>query len=1276
MTHRTYSRFACTTLAVIGVLVLLLLASRGISVRRPHTIDEAPAAAARSISTLGNSSSQAPLLLEQMVHAFSIQQVDAVQPDFLLSSGIRQNIFSGEHITPKVVHQLAYFDASINSHRFAEKSALLAFYRHRTRAYAKRSPEELGLLFARASDLGLHLKVVDIALSESKLSDTIRLHPSQLTKAIGIGPALPTPPTFDDLERALSDLRSGSARPTTRHSFNPRETSFRSFTSSFRSLSSSNQFDLLADSPGIKFRTGFFATDIVTLTIDRARTRLRAIDEQLLVPNLPDVDRERLEAEAAGISAKIGTLAEQATLVIDARTPQLDGERRGAGVQTRSEPEQNDLASFRRTYKENAAAFYSTLEQLAILGGLDAAEAKGFTRNFELLASFAVAATTQNYFAFAATGLQIAGQIFGGGSGNANSTMGAIVGQLVAIRREIAALRQEMREHFLQIERRLDALDDKLSSQYAFLISSFDLVENLVEHLTDLQLSELEEDYRLRLNELSADIDRFNADLWRTRITTGGAIPDLRGRMRSAARAFLYTHLSTRSGFTGLSHPRFLGPANCYDQLVRGLGTEADTEGAVEGAARTLFEFARAGDFAGRARCVDLTFRGLTSLATPIRVGRDDDGTSRVDWLPGYFRDGDYYVLDGVTFAFSPTVANTINSSIRAVTGKMQDQDLLREISEARLVELTDAVRNANLLGSEAGLELQSLLYLWVVDAFNLKSNILFRSPVVRAITEHGRYIESTFLPEYGSPSGAYKFYRVPADREAWMYDSGKLDHRYVKEQRELFRRHRMRVRDAFDSSLAALARNLDEIVTQTFGGWGGFWEDVTSLSDGTRVTYTEVPVDHLLVIDEGAVHSPTRNPAYDGPHKDAFTVLEGMFTAEVRAALQVFNRMGKEISAYPEPAFGLPGRPAWNPRNPLPEAEIRKFEQRYTEVLSEFRIATRLVAEGTGAAVSQLMKQQTGSDLPSFANSLLDLYLFGRALEMNLNEVPAMYRALGLADELKEADVTALDYFSDHASMASHVARVLCGSPPGRLCNSPAEPAKEKYPLPSYMYPYLVGSDPEAAEAIELPLFYRQIAPPHYSYQISKGFLGGRRATKGMVRKEQPAIAVGSLTTETPLPAFPYLDGDYMHTNDRVGIDNHPGIVSASLGLDTLSEIGAWQRAIPDCENQARRIVELDRASKALLNPGGSDVAVGSADELCAYTHRVTRLLAIGRRNAMYIASLNSGAVDFLAGIRGDYNSLVIDEMTRGLQSKEGATYATKRAFRRLVRQQLVNSG
>src|SRR5262249_45122194 len=167
--------------------------------------------------------------------------------------------------------------------------------------------------------------------------------------------------------------------------------------------------------------------------------------------------------------------------------------------------------------------------------------------------------------------------MFGTGSNGSEGGTAAMVQQMVAIRRDIANLKQVMLQRFDRIERKLDQIDKTLNRQFDFLVSHFRLVEDKLDDLKYLAVAASEEEYRYRLNNLSAVIDSYNQDFWRGVLTNTTPTQSFKN-MSEAINNFMASYLTISGGATGMSHPRYVGSYACFDRIWRELTSTKVTD--------------------------------------------------------------------------------------------------------------------------------------------------------------------------------------------------------------------------------------------------------------------------------------------------------------------------------------------------------------------------------------------------------------------------------------------------------------------------------------------------------------------------------------------------------------------------------------------------------------------------------------------------------------------------------------------------------------------------
>jgi hypothetical protein len=404
----------------------------------------------------------------------------------------------------------------------------------------------------------------------------------------------------------------------------------------------------------------------------------------------------------------------------------------------------------------------------------------------------------------------------------------------------------------------------------------------------------------------------------------------------------------------------------------------------------------------------------------------------------------------------------------------------------------------------------------------------------------------------------------------------------------------------------------------------------------------------------------------------------------EIEAATNLFNKVGEDISNYPKPAFGRGGRPFYDPSFKMPESEIIEFEkEHYIPVLSEFRGRMKAIAEKVDAWFSEYTRNQSGLDPLAAANENTRLFLLGSALEKNFNETLVAYEQLGNKSEVDDAKVARFEFFEQRKEWIAHFVRAACGTKIGEYCISEGRPVADRYLFTSYFYPLLVGIDPDNPEKTEPPvdiwIFYQQNDNNYFYYFTSTSFLSGPRNTRAVIRAEVPAFDVKRSTSMGTGPILPLLDPEFLYSAVGKHAERHPGIVAAGkiLSPKNGSDIGTWNAAVPDCDNQDKAFAALPETEQLLYK--FSDLAprpsFGDPKEICSLTHGISRYLAISLKDQMYLYAMNHAAVDYLAGVRGDYKATVIGSLLTGAVDKIATQYRQAADYESLVKQHVRES-
>ena len=130
--------------------------------------------------------------------------------------------------------------------------------------------------------------------------------------------------------------------------------------------------------------------------------------------------------------------------------------------------------------------------------------------------------------------------------------------------------------------------------------------------------------------------------------------------------------------------------------------------------------------------------------------------------------------------------------------------------------------------------------------------------------------------------------------------------------------------------------------------------------------------------------------------------------------------------------------------------------------------------------------------------------------------------------------------------------------------------------------------------------------------------------------------------------PIFRLLDPEYLYTSDPAHVATHPGIIGAGRMLSNRSEtdIGAWSTELPDCRNQGRRFDEQSDNEKKLFQVDGTTPSFGDATEICTLTASMSRYIAMSIKDGMFLYAVNHAAVDYLSGVRGDYEVNIVNSL------------------------------
>jgi hypothetical protein len=928
-----------------------------------------------------------PLLFDSVASTLVSERRAAAGLDFLLSAKILHAIVNNGEQLEKISLYLALLETILNSTRFKSEKDRLNFFQRRYSIHTKRPPEELAVLLTKAGYIGFHIQLSKTHLGTHALDGALPLYPEYATRDFDM---LSGNSSYDDkiIRRAAELAAAGRGRYEVRHSFDSAEPLFRSFLSNYASLSPSNQFSIVAATTGANFTPGLFPRSQISNIFQFVRNEMKKLDARIEDPKTSDPEKAILKDRIATLADKLLVSSDVAADLVS--TPVLrdrDAKDAPSSLQDQKPEEADDWKKFAEMYNKNAKLFYQTLGEVVALAGIDDPSIQKSIKDMQTMTNLAIAAGTQNYLALVASGVQIAGEIFGTGSNGSEGGTAAMVQQMVAIRRDIANLKQVMLQRFDRIERKLDQIDRNLNRQFDFLVSHFRLVEDKLDDIKYLAVAASEEEYRYRLNNLSSVIDSYNQDFWRGVVTRSTPTQSFKN-MSEAINNFMASYLSISAGATGISHPRYVGSYACFDRAWRDLTGAKVTDEAIKGLVVAFFKSLRAPDFGQNAACVNRLYQELVGKGLQMRVAPRDKKEPRteVDWLPGYYNYEGRFVFDGIRLLFSPESVISINAALDGRLLKLQDPEALTVFMQRKLVHLTDVTKNMAFLGSIPGFQMQLVLYLHAANQYLRNENLLFRGLLARSLISHGVHIQERFLPQFGSVKGAYAFYRVPGENvhSIWEYSVGS-DFKLEKQQ---FDARRVAVRQLFENSISDLVTNIDDSVMQHMGGYLNLFPRCIRLRDCVAFNYHAVQVDELLTIDIVGVSLPAMDASAEHGQKRAIKLLYDLVALEIEAATNLFNKVGEDISNYPKPAFGRGGRPFYDPSFKMPESEIIEFEkEHYIPVLSEFRGRMKAIAEKVDAWFSEYTRNQSGLDPLAAANENTRLFLLGSALEKNFNE-------------------------------------------------------------------------------------------------------------------------------------------------------------------------------------------------------------------------------------------------------------------------------------------------
>ncbi len=1158
-------------------------------------------------------------------------EITANDIDFISGLYFNKEILKYGNPKTKSALRLALFDVLLNWGQFKSESSRLRFFEQRYTAYRGLDLRAFASVVANSYKIGFIPRVTTLKFADGETRKVMYQLPDYLTRDFDIEER-----SYDgaELEAGISLLNAGSASIEMQDRFNPVDPIFRSFLSSYSSLRLSNQLNLSAAAYANALESGVFPRAQLTRLISEARQQLARLDAEL-GETRNENRRKEIEKQIQKLSAQLADGAESYAALINVRMPSDAAD--GGSIGDENAKKQDEWKKFSEEYQRKSKKYYDTFMGIADLVSPDDPTLRVGILSVQILTNLAVAAGTQDYITAAAVGVQFAGQIFGTGSGGAQSSNAAILKYLAAIRRDIANLHKEMRARFERIEMQLDSIDRKLSDQFRFIIENFQFLADKIETVSQVANASSEEDYRYRQNELASAIDEFNSRYWES-ILDGKISTNISFELSTAIDTFSTTYLSTNTG-TGLSHPRIVGPTDCWQRILRGLYAAQSTADGLKETTSRLKSSLRSPSFGKSAHCVNALFSTAAETMPRMRLeaGVENNGIG----LPGFVDANGFFNFDGGNLLFSPQHALTTSMALNRRLLAIQDPDILRAELEKKITRLSDVTRNMALVGSRAGLEVQVPVYLSAVREYLRTEAVLYKTKLARALIRHGSYAEQKFLTGFGSIAGAYRFYRVPQQSILYQYHSGReTDPAFIR-GKTLFENQRQLVKALFESEIRDLARDVDQIVKVEFGNYGGTIGSCSSIEECVTFAYATKKVDSFLAIDTVTVGLPSIVKV-NAQRQAEIEILLKLITSEVEAAAHVFNEMGARISDYPKPAFGRSGPPYYK-ENPMPDEEVFKLERDFLTVISDFRARTKVISLQVVDDYDAYLRSE-GTSLDDRFAQALSLFFAGVTFEKNFNELFAAYKLAGKESELKDANVAELNFFQERSATISHYIRSKCGAKVGEACHSPEHFPEDRYPLSAYLYPFMVGETPAKQEEQVLRLYYQQNDGTLFGYFLSKVWLSAKRDTRGLAPKEAPATSVSDSLRLASKPIFPNFDAEYMHTADNVHSKIHPGIVGAAKQLSEVSAIGAWKSELPGCRDQAAIFEQFPLSEQQLYKDAGDD-PFADATPACELTSKVSRYLAMAYRGGSYNYLLNQTAVDYLQNLRDDAKILLLDK-------------------------------
>ncbi|WP_291362146.1 hypothetical protein [Devosia sp.] len=1173
------------------------------------------------------------VLLDNVTRSLVIEERPTSSIEYIVSAELLRQLLSGGNSRSRAASHFAFLEVVLNFGQFSGRREARSFYQKRAAHFSQLDASALARILVHANNMGYHLQIDRMRLSAGQMA-TVRLLPQFITRAFDDVPgdgAFYEGHEFAQIANLLED------RPpffSIVHAFDPGNREFRGFFSGSFDLSPSNQFAISDTTTAANFSPGLFPASPLTQLFAAAREHMEELDALVDAPGTTDEEKDALIDEIDAIANELVLATEAAVAMLS--TPPL----RATASQTvadQTPSERAEWQEFARQYDKNAKSLYDTLKKTAVLVGIDDPAVGQYIDNIQTLTNLAMAASTQNYVAVAAIGVQIAGEIFGSGSGGSQGQTAALLKQLAAIRRDIANLRQEMNDRFDRVDRALSEIDRKLDTQFAFLISNFRLIEDQLTDLNDLATSSAEEEYQFRLNALASQIDTYNVHFWTALLSKRSTPEAAKLAVVSEVDTFMSTYLASGNGNTGIAHPRFVGSTNCYDRLRRDLETAQDTKTALENTIGQLLKALRSGDFDGKAQCVDRLFSTATLGDIAMRPSVLDAGQG-VEWLPGYVDADGLFHPDGINMLFSPSTVLTANTALDSRLLLLQDPDILSSLLEKRIVRLTDTTKNMFLVGSPLGFKMISSLYMSLTTQVSKHDGLLLNTLFARAFRKHSQYVSRSLFSDFGTLDGVYQYYRLPTSSNintiSWLAaDSNRT---YFARLKASFDAQRAAVKGRFEGDIRSLAINIDEIVINDLGGYRDtLSSNCSSISACLSFTYTGTQKDVMLTIDHVAVGHPSLSASSLHPQAGIVGALLAAFRAEAGAASKTFNDVG-DLSHVPTNRLYHPG-------SGIPEAKIVALENAYGRIVLEFRSKMKEVALEVEGAYSGYLASTGAPALADTMDSYIDVYLAGRVLERNFNEVLEAYRASGLAADLAASGLTGdLDYFDRFSTTVGHLVRTKCGTNYNEPCRGMSSVGtRDQFPTASLFFPFLVGLTPEKEDKSALGLFFVQSDGDGVTYSTGKGWMSGPRDAEPHIRSEVPAVDVSSLGAGGAI--FPFLDPEFLFEADSEHQIIHRGLVGEGAHLSAGSPlmIGQWTTPLPYCDEQVKGFAASSTVEQALFKIDDlASVPFGSVGEWCDLGAKMVRYLAMSERNSMFAYAVNQAAVDYLASTRGVYKA------------------------------------